>query len=276
MNDENNSEKGNPSGNNKVAETINAVTGLTQSVSVYQDLIQPAAQELGKGLAVIAKSINSALLPLRVMVWKIDDIERKFIPKVTEKLKDTKPEDIITPKANIAVPLIEALRYSGDDDFISDVFANLLASAMDKNKADNIHPSFVEIIKQLSSNEAVIIKLINDKYSIPIIDVNAKMNATGGEAPFIRNYSLVGVEAGINSHQKFSMYVDNLCRLGICEIPNGLSYMKQEQYDEVLKETHVADMINKINSTCDSHAVIYKKCFGLTSYGKAFTKVCIG
>ena len=59
MTDENTSENDKSSGNNKVAETINAVTGLTQSVPVYQDLIQPAAQELGKGLAVIAQSVNA-------------------------------------------------------------------------------------------------------------------------------------------------------------------------------------------------------------------------
>ncbi|MFT8211186.1 MAG: DUF4393 domain-containing protein [Symbiopectobacterium sp.] len=275
MMDENTSESDKFSGNNKVAETINAVTGLTQSVPVYQDLIQPAARELGKSLAVIAKSVNVALSPLSVMVWGYDKIKEQFIPKVAEKLKDTKLDDIITPKPNIAVPTIGALRYMAHDESLSDLFAGFLASAMNKSMADNTHSGFVEIIKQLSSDEAKIIKYMHHGFSTPSVDVCIKMKNSGGLSVLIRNYSLIDVEAGINDHKKLSMYVDNLCRLGLCEVPSGLSYTSKERYELVLKQPCVIEMVNKINSSYDGKAEIKYKCFDFTIYGKYFSDVCI-
>ena len=49
---------------NKVRDSIDAVTGLVKAVPVYSDLAQPAAKELGKGLVTVAKAVNIALAPV--------------------------------------------------------------------------------------------------------------------------------------------------------------------------------------------------------------------
>ncbi|UFT92951.1 DUF4393 domain-containing protein [Pectobacterium carotovorum] len=272
MTDENN----NPSGNNKVAETINAVTGLTQSVPIYQDLIQPAAQELGKGLAVIAKSINVALSPLSVMVWGYEKIQNQFIPKVAEKLKDTKPEDIVTPKPNVAVPAIEALRYTANDESLSDLFAGLLASAMDKNKAYKAHPAFVEIIKQLTADEAKIITLMKEKKSIPLIDVVIVNNQDHGESVAFSNLSSFIYEGGLEHSKLFSSYIYNLCRLGLFEIPDGYSYINITAYDEIINSPFW-EYVSTSAKLKEGNTLDYnKKILNVTDMGKQFISICIG
>ncbi len=54
-----------------IRETADAVKGLVQAVPVYQDLVQPAARELGVG---IQQAVKIALVPLRVLVWGYDNI----------------------------------------------------------------------------------------------------------------------------------------------------------------------------------------------------------
>lgn len=79
----------------------------------YDDAFQPVAKEVGKALGTIGKSVNVALSPLAGLVWSYDKIQDYLENKITEKLKETPVDEIITPKPSIAVPTIEALRYSG-------------------------------------------------------------------------------------------------------------------------------------------------------------------
>lgn len=53
---------------NKVKETVEAVTGLVQAIPIYQDLAQPAVKQVGKALETIGKAINLALAPVGALV----------------------------------------------------------------------------------------------------------------------------------------------------------------------------------------------------------------
>ncbi|ACT13653.1 MULTISPECIES: DUF4393 domain-containing protein [Pectobacterium] len=275
MTDENTSENDKSSGNNKVAETINAVTGLTQSVPVYQDLIQPAAQELGKGLAVIAKSINVALSPLSVMVWGYEKIQDQFMPKVAEKLKNTKPEDIITPKPNVAVPAIEALRYTADDESLSDLFAGLLSSAMDKNKAETAHPAFVEIIKQLTSDEAKIVSIFLPPRPIPLVDVQIVKKDVLGFTPYFSNYSLIHEDVNLEHPELLPTYINNLCRLGLSKVPDdGSKYIDEKIYLPIENSPFIKKLIAKPAVDGKSFSIKHKV-FMITELGHQFYRACV-
>ncbi|OWF71984.1 hypothetical protein B4903_22605 [Yersinia frederiksenii] len=144
---------------NKIRDAADAVAGIVKAVPVYQDVLQPAAQEVGTALQTVAKTIHIVLAPVSAMVWGYDKIKDFVSTKVAEKLKDVPPENLISPKANVAGPALEALRYIGHDESLSNLYANLLASSMNKDTANSTHPSFVDIIKQLTSDEAKLFKL---------------------------------------------------------------------------------------------------------------------
>src|SRR5579859_7467178 len=100
---------------NKIRETVEAVKELAKAVPIYQDAIQPAAKEVGEALLIVGKTIRAALSPLKGLVWGYEQIEDFVSNKVAEKLKNVPPEHIITPKANVAGPTIEALKYTGHE-----------------------------------------------------------------------------------------------------------------------------------------------------------------
>ena len=120
---------------NKIRDMVDAVTGVAKAVPVYQDVVQPAAQEVGKALQTVAKTVHVVLAPVSALVWGYDQIKEFVSTKVAERLKNVPPENLVTPKPNVAGPSLEALRYTGHETSLSDLYANLLATAMDTSTA---------------------------------------------------------------------------------------------------------------------------------------------
>jgi hypothetical protein len=154
---------------NKVRDVVDAVTGVAKAIPVYQDAVQPAAQEVGRALQTVAKTIHVVLAPVSALVWGYDQVKEFVSTKVAERLKNVPLENLVTPKPNVAGPTLEALRYTGHESSLSDMYANLLATAMDSNTANGAHPAFVEIIKQLTADEAKLVILFAQDIQLPLI-----------------------------------------------------------------------------------------------------------
>jgi hypothetical protein len=56
----------------EIGETAKAVAEIVKAVPVYQDAVQPAAQEVGKSLHLVARAVNAALAPIEGMVWGVE------------------------------------------------------------------------------------------------------------------------------------------------------------------------------------------------------------
>lgn len=221
-------------------EEIKAIADIVKAVPVYEDAIQPAAKELGKSLTLVAKAINVALAPIKLLVWGYDKIEGYLNESLEQKLAHVPVEDIIPAPLNIAGPAIEALRFSGHDECLRDLYANLLAAAMDRNTTDKAHPGFVEIIKNLSPDEAVLLKQFANGKSYPLIEVRAK-----GEKGFI---SILHNHTHLNKHlpnqksyTKVPVYIENLIRLGILRTPYDIYLVAENIYEELENDEFVEE-----------------------------------
>lgn len=263
---------------NKIRDVVDAVTGVAQAVPVYQDVIQPAAQEVGKALQTVAKTVHVALAPVSALVWGYDQIKDFVSTKVADRLKNVPPENIVTPKPNVAGPALESLRYTGHEEALSDMYANLLAASMDKATAEGAHPSFVEIIKQLTPDEAKIVALFLQEIPFPILtvrwDYNAQTGKTGGKEVLV-NYSQIGELAGCEYKHLTPSYLDNLCRLGLAEMPPMFQYTSPGIYD-ALENSPIVGMVKaQISQNSDITANIERKGLRITELGKQFARVCI-
>ena len=85
-----------------------------------------------------------------------------------EKLKNIPSENIVPPSPRIAVPTLQNASITEDIE-IRELYAQLLANSMNETMKDGIHPGFVEIIKQLCSDEARILKYMSAHTIIPTI-----------------------------------------------------------------------------------------------------------
>jgi hypothetical protein len=268
---------------NKTRDAFDAVTGLAKAVPIYQDVLQPAAQEIGKGLQTVAKTVHIALAPISVLVWGYDQIKDFINTKVSQKLENIPPQNIISPKPSIAVPTIEALRYTGNEPLLSDLYASLLASSMNIETTKNAHPSFVETIKQLTSDEAKILHHL--KQSSDILGIVSVYKVLSNRTPFfggsmeggeliLEHYSHIGINAECEYPELSQIYLNNLCRLGLCQIDLHGYLLDKSKLDELNNDPHVLNHIRQAQTENTKENVEYYY-LRLTTMGNLFIDACI-
>lgn len=267
------SEEEKPEGN--VEGTINAVTGLAKAVPIYQDAIQPAAKELGKALGTIAKTVNVALAPVSALVWGYDQIKEFVDHKVTEKLQNVPKENIVTPPPHVAGPALESLRYTGSIEELKELYANLLASSMDSATTKDAHPSFVEIIKQLSSEEAKLLTALISTEQEPALTIrNNREDNSGGRDQF-RNFTVLGENVGVQDYGRIPNYLDNLCRLGLLEIPASYALIGEGRYKHLDEHPVVKAISESIDNEEGRKSELVHKTIIVTGLGRQFINTCV-
>src|SRR5690606_16141894 len=114
-------------------------------------------------------------------------------------------------------------------------FARLIAASANTDYKDGAIPSFVEVIKQLSSFDASILKELKDIF-------NSKEPVVAGKLRLISMENGMGTTViehyiplqGFNAENSasFSVSIDNLQRLGLIIVQHG--YTAEKQYHDDL------------------------------------------
>ena len=216
---------------------------------------------------------NVVLYPLKKanieFKYKLENFEKDL----REKTKDISAEDFQEPPVMISGPTLEALRYAYDEDELRNMYENLLASSMNKNNEAIIHPSYVEIIKQLSPDEAKLLKKIsNNGNSYPVVDI--RINGKGnGYINYIVNFTTLAEDV-CEHYENVNSYIDNFMRLRIIDIPPMVKIHDDEAYQEIETCGFIKSLLDSPLPENNSWQIIRKK-FELTEFGKRFIDVCI-
>lgn len=224
----------------------------------------------------VSKSISEALIPCSNFVWKFEQIEDYLLPALNERLKNTPKENIITPDLAVGGHTIEALRFVGHKPDIRELYANLLASSMDSEKAYKAHPAFVEIIKQITSDEAKLLKHFSSNNVLPIVNIDCTSNTAPSSANTVRNYSHLGRIAGCQFLDLMPNYLDNLARLALISINTDSFYTNNDFYKDLENDSFVLKYINnEIESPEGFKFTLAKGSLTVTALGKQFIKICV-
>lgn len=266
-----------------IKQTIDSATALTKAVPIYEDAVQPIAKETGKALGTLGKAVNVALAPISAVVWGYGQIQGFLETKVSEKLEKVPEERITTPPPNVAGPAVEALKFTGQNETLQDMFANLIANSLDSTTVLKAHPSFVDIIKNLSPDEGLILKVFTSpnsdlsvSQSLPVVDVKLEdKKDVGGYTILLRNVSQIGKKAGCKHEELTPNYLDNLCRLGILEMPPGRSIKDPKKYDDIINDPLVEQFKNRLKDYKDHSIGFNRKLITVTCLGRQFINACI-
>ena len=235
---------------------------------LYRDALQPAARHLGYALATIAKTINVALAPLTALVWCHD--------RLKAFLADTPLERIIPPERDVAGALLNASRHTDQTESLRSMYANLLAASMDRETARLVHPAYVEIMKNLTPDEARILLVLARSPHQPLVDVclvSPQQDGREIRVTILTNVSLLGVQAGCEHPDLGPIYISNLCRLGLVDIPPGVQLSDDALYVEVENHAPIASVIAEV---CNQGEVyVSRKAMVATDLGWQFMHVCV-
>ena len=257
-----------------IKDAADAVKAIVQAVPVYQDVVQPAAREVGTALATVTKTIHVALAPVSAMVWGYDQLKEFLERQVAEKLLSTPPERIQPPPPHVAGPALEALRYAGHDETLRDLYANLLATALDADTVRNAHPAFVEILKALSPDEARLLRLFSRQDAWPIVELRAWVKDHSGYQVRVRSFSLMGQEAGCVAVDLTSNYLDNLTRLGLIEAPWNAHLTEPGTYEPLEGHSEIAAIVKQLEAS-EMMPQFERGFVRPTALGRQFIRSCV-
>lgn len=243
--------------------------------AVYSDAVHPTMKAVGNIVALPFQAIDAALSKPRLWVLERQYNFERTRNILAEKLKDVSPDKIVPPDNYVAVPALQQISYCFDSDELRNMYANLLAASMQSDKKWGIHPAFVDIIKQLTPDEAKILKEIpSDMYTyLPVLDVRIKNKNGGGFNVIYSNYSDIA-EKICDYPQNICAYLENLDRLKLIELDKDTFLTNNEVYDNLKQSPR----IQKITSRVLAGDKVYDfkcGCFRLTSFGLSFVKMCI-
>ena len=120
--------------------------------------LERAGQLYGQRLAIKEQVILNLWKPLaRFFGVSKDYFENDFPREMAAKLENTPDEELVTPNAAVVAPAMEALGYSLEEPNLKEMYLNLLAAASTATRSSDVHPSFVDTIRQLDSDEALLL-----------------------------------------------------------------------------------------------------------------------
>lgn len=270
----------NLSEDDKIEGSINAAANLANAVPIYQDAVQPLAQQTGKALGTIGEVVNAALLPIKGIVWGSERIEEWMQERVAKKLEDKDQETITSPNLSIAGPTVEALRFRGHEAEISEMFANLMANDMVINTKSKVHPTFVEAIKEITPLDAKLFAACVDLAPAPVAGFAIKTEGAQGDSmqvfPFsddIIQKASLGRTIEISEWQ---VCVENLQRLGLVRLEND-AWLTSEVATTWYKEAEEHKIAKELRSILpENKSLIVKKgILIVTQMGKDFSSVAL-
>jgi hypothetical protein len=231
------------------SETAKVAPAPEPSKHLAETAFGPAAKEVGRGLKpvgrevaktalTLSRTVNVALAPLRGLVWGCEQIEAAIASEMERRFKG-RAKQVVMPKLTIAGPAIEAMRFCGQESDLRQLYLNLLATSMDATTAEKAHPGFVEVIRQLTPDEAKIMRQLaslappnrNTHY------VEHTIRLTPAEARTVCEHGRL-----------LPAYLNNLLRLGLNKQPHTIEEGEPDEYTYY---------------------------FHLTPYGRQFSDACI-
>ena len=252
----------------KLAEGVgNAIQTVPE---LYEDAFQSTVQEAGKFVARIPRAINAAFSGLDKWIlnkeYSVDETKKLL----AQKLENVEPEKIVEPEPYVAIPTIQAISYTMNSTELRELYATLLAKSMNTDTKEYVHPAFIETIKQLSPEDAKYFKHIYPLEYRPMLSATLESEV-----------GIYTVASQINTFSKgtknMPLVIDNLCRLGLIEIPQDTWYAEDHIYDALLEATKRTYSYEKYKDSYPEATTMtyHKSRIDITSYGKAFYNSCV-
>ena len=226
---------------------------------VYPDLLQPATRQLGSNLKTIFEYLSIPLLRMKFAVAETKlQYKRRLQVLIAEMDKIPSEKQCAIP-SSIAAPALDQLSIESDED-ISSLFIKLLLS-----------------FRNLSSDEAKLLKYLNEQRTVPFVKIRLQFNETEG---LEKSPILTGMETlpDLQFSQNIPMYLDNLVGLGIIAKGEGALSDVVKWYDPLFKMyAGTKERIQAEGHTDGKHYPVGFQLgfYNITSYGRLFLEACM-
>jgi Abortive infection alpha len=253
------------------------IPGLLKEI--FGDLAKPGVTQVGKALSTIIGFGNTVLLPFHLANERTRLAVESNLEKYRKQLEAV-PEEKITPVApEVGVPIVEKIGYVTDET-LSDLYVNLLAKASTVGTNHLAHPSFVNILNNLSPDETVILNAFYmfNLISLPFLSViwQRKGKKENIELPDI--LSGIEKELPLAFPDNITAYFSNLAGLGMVQVKYNRRIIPETVYSG-LQEGYQPyyQKLGPIHFGGDEDYILKFELsrIDLTPFGKLFLNSCL-
>lgn len=235
-----------------------------------------AAGNVGRSLSIVTKTIENALLPLAAVNYAFEKAREYFSGQFQEDLSkraaEIPAEHIVAPKASVAGPTLQGLAFTHEEPDLKAMYLSLLTTAMDDRTASDAHPAFVEIIKQMTSEEARLIRsFLGTHGTHPIVQIHS-VNREDRSYRILIKHIVNFIEENERrpaENARFSAMIENWIRLGLVNVDYTKHPADKSAFDWVEKRPEFI----KLKEACESEErmVTYEKgAISRTDFGAQF------
>ena len=247
---------------------------LTKTVeNAYDDTLKQPLQSSSNAVTTLVNFFhNTVLYPMQKYNLYAKDKLQNYANELENRAKAIPSENLISPRVNILGPAIDGLKYNLDEEHIKEMFTNILLSEMNNKQQKKVLPSYIEIVKQLSRDDAKLLKFIKDNElsSEPIIKLKINFSDGGHATPSDDLLLIIKEEYKLIP----AIIIDNLSRLKIIEIDFMNFRYDQSLYDKAFQRIKSETPMGMISSP--SQKLDYSKgMLKVTDYGKNLIDICL-
>ena len=230
--------------------------------NVYADLNKAGATEQGAKLAAdTIKALRLFTAPIQLLALGQDLLEKRL-----ERVRNKVPEERqIEAHPQIAGPILQNLRFMVDGDILTEMYLNLLARAIDRDRVGEANPAFVKIIEQLCPDEALLLLKLRKERDLPYSVYGPKE---------LEWYGITIVEP-----EHYNMYITHLCALNLIK---PVSYEPFPPFGPSwLPITNdMSRALSAINERLESISRLFEedkrpRAVNVTEFGSLFIQACI-
>ena len=204
-----------------------------QELAAESPNMKAAAESYARRVAIKQAVLLRVYQPLAHFLGVSRDyFDTEFHEDMAKKLAEIPEEYLATPSPSVAIPAMQGLSYSLEEPNLKEMYLNLLATATDDRMKENAHPSFADIIKQLSPREASL--LLNTLRSglLPVVRLMRTVEEGVGGVLMV-NYLLPLADTNtgeLAEEPSLPVWIDNWIRLRLIEVDYGQYLTDEDRY----------------------------------------------
>lgn len=256
----------------EIKNTTEAAKNASELATNFYSDIRPIVQPVAKCIGAV---LDLAVSPVLYYSQKAQINYKHRLEQYKNKMDAVKDVDRCEVHPEIGVPIMQVLHYTTNDD-IAEMFINLLASASITSMAGSAHPAFVEIIKQMSPDEAKIVQYLKGKDFIPNLSLQANLaKPNKGFLTPVEKAVSICCDVNLMYPENIKVYISNLLSLGIIVDANTLHLLDESLYEKIKQYNHLEEEKAKYEKEPIVERVIYKSgYYYISDIGKLFINAC--
>jgi Abortive infection alpha len=139
---------------------------MGEDVAPYSGAIEETAKTAGKALDLVRDGAGPIADFYGLIIGdQIHAARHRRLDAITRKtrqiLKARHLSETAEVAEQIAIPLLEAAKFEPRDE-MQDLWAQLLANAMDPSRRDDVRPEFIRTLKELHPTDALVLQWLGD------------------------------------------------------------------------------------------------------------------